>query len=161
MYLAYHAAENTVGVKAKTPPFAPVTRMLGRRRGCYPSLQVFVTSPPFAPGLRHLASPMEARRPARPSLRPPNCKTKDQRRSLSIPRPHTIWRPTWDSTHCNRPRTEKRVTGLICNSFSAMTVCNPPLWEYSRDSPGAQGHKRPYIGTLDTRASINTPVQCP
>jgi hypothetical protein len=42
-----------------------------------------------------------------------------------------------------------------------MTVCNPPLWEYSGDSPGARGHKRPYIGTLDTRAPINTPVQCP
>jgi hypothetical protein len=83
------------------------------------------------------------------------------RRSLSILRPHPTWRPTWDSAYCNRPRTEKRVTGLICNSFSVMTVCNPPLWEYSGDSPGAQGHKRPYIRTLDTRAPINTPVQCP
>jgi hypothetical protein len=59
------------------------------------------------------------------------------RRSLSIPRPHLTWRPTWDSAHCNRLRTEKRVTGPICNSFSVMTVCNPPLWEYSGDSPGA------------------------
>ena len=58
------------------------------------------------------------------------------RRSLSIPRPLLTWRPAWDSTHCNRPRTEKRVTGLICNSFSVMTVCNPPLWEYSGDNPG-------------------------
>jgi hypothetical protein len=83
------------------------------------------------------------------------------RRSLSIPRPHPTWRPTWDSVHCNRPRTEKRVMGLICNSFSVMTVCNPPLCEYSGDSPGARGHKRPYIGTLDTRAPINTPLQYP
>jgi hypothetical protein len=83
------------------------------------------------------------------------------RRSLSIPRPHPAWRPTWDSAHCNRPRTEKRVTGLICNSFSVMTVCNPLVWEYSGDCPGARGHKRPYIGTLDTRAPINTPVQYP
>jgi hypothetical protein len=82
-------------------------------------------------------------------------------RSLSIPRPHPTWRPTWDLTHCNRPCMEKRVTGLICNSFSVMTVCNPPSWEYSGDSLCAQGHKRPYIGTLDTRAPINTPVQCP
>jgi hypothetical protein len=59
------------------------------------------------------------------------------RRSLSIPRPHQTWRPTWDSAHCNRPRTEKRVTGPICNSFSVMTVCNPPLWEYSGDNLGA------------------------
>jgi hypothetical protein len=42
-----------------------------------------------------------------------------------------------------------------------MTVCNPPLWEYSRDSPGARGHMRPYIETLGTQAPINTLVQCP
>jgi hypothetical protein len=51
---------------------------------------------------------------------------------------------------------ERRVTGPICNSFSVVTVCNPPLWEYSGDSPGARGHKRPYNGTLGTRAPINT-----
>jgi hypothetical protein len=62
---------------------------------------------------------------------------KGLRRSLSIPRPHPTWRPTWDSAHCNTSRTEKRVTGLICNSFSIMTVYNPPLWEYSGNSPGA------------------------
>jgi hypothetical protein len=49
------------------------------------------------------------------------------RRSLSIPRPHPTWRPTWDSAHCNRPRMEKRVTSPICNNFSVMIVCNPPL----------------------------------
>jgi hypothetical protein len=80
------------------------------------------------------------------------------RRSLSIPRPHPTWRPTWDSAHYNRPRTEKRVTSPICNGFSVMTVYNPLLWEYSGDSPGARDHKRPYIGTLDTRAPINTLV---
>jgi hypothetical protein len=58
-------------------------------------------------------------------------------RSLLISRPHPTWMPTWESTHCNRPRMEKRVTGPICNSFSVMTVCNPPLWEYSGDNPGA------------------------
>jgi hypothetical protein len=49
------------------------------------------------------------------------------RRRRPVPRPHSTWRPTWDSAHCNRPRTEKCVTGPICNSFSVMTVCNPPL----------------------------------
>jgi hypothetical protein len=39
--------------------------LLGRRRRCYPSLRAFVTS---------LSS--EARWPARPTLRPPHCKTK-------------------------------------------------------------------------------------
>jgi hypothetical protein len=69
---------------------------------------------------------------------PPSPSLQDEglRRSLSIPRPHPTWRPMWDSAHCNRPRTDRRVMGLICNSFSVMTVCNPPLWEYSRDNPG-------------------------
>jgi hypothetical protein len=59
------------------------------------------------------------------------------RRCRPVPRPHPTWRPTWDSAHCNRPRTEKCVTCPICNGFFVMIVCNPPLWEYSRDSPGA------------------------
>jgi hypothetical protein len=59
------------------------------------------------------------------------------RQGRPVPRPHPTWRPTWDSAHCNRPRTEKCITGLICNGFSVMTVCNPTLWEYSGDSPGA------------------------
>jgi hypothetical protein len=100
-----------------------------------------------------------------PTLRPPHRKAKayDEglRRSLSTPHPHQIRRPTWDSAHRNRPRIEELVTGPICNSFSVMTVCNPPLWEYSGDNPGAWGHKRPYMETLGTRAPINTPVQCP
>jgi hypothetical protein len=49
------------------------------------------------------------------------------RRCRPVPRPHSAWRPTWGSTHCNGPRSDKCVTGLICNSFSVMTVCNPPL----------------------------------
>jgi hypothetical protein len=75
------------------------------------------------------------------TLRPPDRKAKayDEglQRSLPTPRPHQTWRPSWDSAHRNRPRIEKRVMGPICNSFSVMTVYNPPLWEYSRDNPGA------------------------
>jgi hypothetical protein len=116
--------------------------------------------------------------PFAPSLRQPRCtngrKTTDEvhpssstlqdeglRRSRPFPRPHPTWRPTWDSAHCNRPRTEKCVTGTICNGFSVMIVCNPPLWEYSGDSPGAWGHMRPYIKTLGAQPPINTLVQCP
>jgi hypothetical protein len=124
--------------------------MLGRRRRRYPSLQAFATS------LHH-------RRQDGGMDHPPSSSPQDEglQRSLLIPRPHPTWSPTWDSAHCNRPRTEKRVTCPICNSFPVITVCNPPLWEYSRDNPGAWGHKRPYIKTLDTRAPINTPVQGP
>jgi hypothetical protein len=57
---------------------------------------------------------------------PSSLQDEGLRRSLSIPRPHPTWRPTWDSAHYNRPRTDRRVTNLICNSFSVMTVCNLP-----------------------------------
>jgi hypothetical protein len=62
---------------------------------------------------------------------------KGLRRRRPVPRPQSTWGPTWDSAHCNGPRTEKCVMGLFCNSFSVMTVCNPPLWEYFGDSLGA------------------------
>jgi hypothetical protein len=124
--------------------------MLGRRRRRYPSPS------PSSPRRTNRGKMTGAAYPSSSSLQ-----DEGLRRSLSIPRPHPTWRPTWDSAHCNRPRTEKRVTGPICNSFSVMTVYNPPLWEYSGDSPGAWGHNCPYIGTLGTQAPINTPVQCP
>jgi hypothetical protein len=62
-------------------------------------------------------------------VHPLPCTLRDEglRRLRPVPRPDSAWGPTWDSAHCNRPHTEKRVTGLICNSFSVMTVCNPPL----------------------------------
>jgi hypothetical protein len=62
------------------------------------------------------------------ALRPLHCKTKARlRRSLLVMRPHLAQRPTWNSAHYNGPRVDKHVTGLICNSFSVMTVCNLPL----------------------------------
>jgi hypothetical protein len=44
-----------------------------------------------------------------------------------------------NSAHCNGPYVHRRVTGLIYNSFSIMTVCNLPLWEYSGYSPVPEG----------------------
>jgi hypothetical protein len=102
-----------------------------------------------------------SRRTSKVHPSPSALQDKGLQRHRPVPHPHSASRPTWDSDHCNRPRTEKRVTGPICNSFSVMTVCNPPLWEYSGDSPGAWGHMRPYTETLGTQAPINTPVQCP
>jgi hypothetical protein len=93
------------------------------------------------------------------ALRPLHCKAKARlRQSLLVPRPHLARRPTWNSAHCNWPRVDKHITGLICNNFSVMTVCNLPLWEYSGNSPGTRGHKCPCLGTIDTRVPINTPV---
>jgi hypothetical protein len=125
--------------------------MLRRRRRRYPSLEAFA----------NLAAPTEAKRSTGPTLRPLHCKKKGLRQGRPVPRPHPTRRPTWDSAHCNMPRTEKCVTGPTCNGFSIKTVCNPPLWEYSGDSPGARGHMRPYIKTLGVQAPINSPVQCP
>jgi hypothetical protein len=71
------------------------------------------------------------------ALRPLHFKTKARlRRSLLITRVHLARRPTWNSAHCDGPHVDKRVTGLICNRFSVMKVCNLPLWEYSGDNPG-------------------------
>jgi hypothetical protein len=101
--------------------------MLGRRRRRHPSLQAFVNLRCTNGG-----KPTGANHPSSSTLQ-----DEGLRRGRPDPRPHPTWRPTWDSARCNRPRTEKCVTGPICNGFSVMTVCNPPLWEYSGDSPGA------------------------
>jgi hypothetical protein len=100
-----------VGAKAKTLPFAPSLRQPRCTNGSKTTGEVHPSSSTLQDeGLRW---------------------------SRPFPRPHPTWRPTWDSAHFNRPRTERCVTGPICNGFSVMTVCNPPLWEYSRDSSGA------------------------
>jgi hypothetical protein len=116
---------------------------------------------PFAPTFVYHAAPTGSRTTG--EVHPSSSTLQDEgpRRRRPVPRPHSTWRPIWDSAHCNRPRTEKCVTSPICNSFSVMTVCNPPLWEYSGDRLSAWGYMRPYIGTLGTQAPINTPVQCP
>jgi hypothetical protein len=66
-----------------------------------------------------------------------SCKTKAYDEVAHVPRPRRTRRPTWNSAHCNSPREAKCITGLICNGFYVMTVCNPTLWEYSGDSLGA------------------------
>jgi hypothetical protein len=59
------------------------------------------------------------------------------RRGRPVSRPRPTRKPTWNSAHCNRPRTAECITGPICKGFSIMTVCNPTLWEYSGDDLGA------------------------
>jgi hypothetical protein len=125
----------TVGAKAKTLPFAPGPRQSRCTNGGE-------TTGGFHPSSSTLWD-------------------EGLQRGRPVPRPHPTWRPTWDSARCNRPRTEKCVTGPIHNGFSIMTVCNPTLWEYFGDSPGTWGHMRPYSKTLGTQAPINTPAQCP
>jgi hypothetical protein len=135
--------------------------VLGRRRRRYPPLQPSSTSlcwqeaerparstlrlshragrklkdqrgPPFD----CLAAPTGSRKTD--EVHPSSSMIQDEGlRCRPVPRPHSSWRPTWDSAHCNGPRSDKCVTGPICNSFSVMTVCNPPLQEYSGDRPGA------------------------
>jgi hypothetical protein len=82
---------------------------------------------PFALAFVYLAAPTGSRMTG--EVHPSSSTLQDEglRRRRPVPRPHSTWRPTWDSAHCNRPRMEKCVTGLICNSFSIMIACNPPL----------------------------------
>jgi hypothetical protein len=72
---------------------------------------------PFAPAFIYLAAPIGSRTTG--EVHPSSSTLQDEglRRRRPVPRPHSTWRPTWDSAHCNGPRTEKCVTGPICNSF--------------------------------------------
>jgi hypothetical protein len=97
-------------------------QVLWRRQKRYPSCEAFVASSHQANAWRPTRSPFVlsiARR------RPDHDEVTRSRVS------HLVRRLTWNSAHCNGPRVDRQVTGLICNSFSVMTVCNPPLWEYS------------------------------
>jgi hypothetical protein len=117
---------------------------------------------PFARSLRRVATPTNARRLTRLPFVLSIARRRLDPDEVCWPRiRHLARRPTWNSAHCNGPRVDRQVMGLICNSFSVMTVCNPPLWEYSGDTLGTRGHNRPCLGTLYTRVPINTPVQCP
>jgi hypothetical protein len=82
---------------------------------------------PFAPAFIYLGAPTGSRTTG--EVHPSSSTLQDEglRQRRPVPRPHSTWRPVWDSAHRNRPHTEKCVTGPICNSFSIMTVCNPPL----------------------------------
>jgi hypothetical protein len=91
---------------------------------------------PFARGLRQSRCTNGGKTETVSTLRPLHCKTKAYDEVAHVPRPRQARRPTWNSAHCNRPRMAKCITGPICNSFSVMTVCNPPLQEYSGDSLG-------------------------
>jgi hypothetical protein len=72
------------------------------------------------------------------SLHPLSNTLQDEglRRGRPTPRPRPTRRPTWNSAHCNRPRVAECIMGPIYKGFTAMTVCNPTLWEYSGDDLG-------------------------
>jgi hypothetical protein len=97
-----------------------ISRRVSHRESWAPRL-------PIAPAFVYLAAPTGSR--TTDEVHPSSSTLQDEglRRRRPVPHPHSTRRPTWDSTHCNRPRTEKRVTGPICNSFSVMIVCNPIL----------------------------------
>jgi hypothetical protein len=129
----------------------PEGEVLGRRRRCYPSCEVFVAS-------LHQRMRDDQRGCPLPSPLQGEGQTPTKSASpVSSSRPETHV----EFAHCNGPHMDKHITGLICNNFFVMMVCNLPLWEYFGDSPGTRGHKRPCLGTIDTRVPINTPVQCP
>jgi hypothetical protein len=94
-----------------------VCALLGRRQRRYPSLQSFV----------NLVVPTEAKRPARSTLRPLQCKMKAYNGvapSLALTQPGG---PREIRPIVIGPAQRACVTGPICNGFSVMIVCNPPL----------------------------------
>jgi hypothetical protein len=135
--------------------------MLGRRRRRYPLLDAFVASlhqrcqgrrsdEDFGTGLRGFPSLFSIAR------RRQDSDDVCQLHVLIVPgspcgiRP-TVMGPAWISV--------LRASSVI--AFSVMTVCNLPLGEYSEDTLGSRGHKRPCLRTVGTRVPINTPVQYP
>jgi hypothetical protein len=136
-------------------------QMLGQRRRCYPSLDAFVASihqrrqgrrsdEDFATGLR-----------GRPSLLSIARQRPD---SDDVCQPHVLIRSgspskIWPSLTGPAGISVLRASSII--AFSVMTDCNLPLGEYSEDTLGSRGHKRPCLGAVGTRAPINTPVQYP
>jgi hypothetical protein len=101
--------------------------MLGRRRRCHPSLDAFA----------RLAAPTETRRLEDFTLCPTRRRTKAYEEVV----------PSRGLVQHGSPRVIQpivtglawplRITGLICKGFPVITVCNPALWEYSRDNLGA------------------------
>jgi hypothetical protein len=83
------------------------------------------------------AKTLPIRGPARLTLRPLHYKTKAYDEVSPSHVPTRLGGPRGIRPIVTGPARLRRVTGLICNSFSVMTVCNPPLWEYSRDNQGA------------------------
>jgi hypothetical protein len=91
--------------------------VLGRRRRRYPSREASVAS----------ATSTNVRRLARLPFVLSIARRRPDPDEVCWSRvPHLARRPTWNSTLYNGPRVDRRVTGLICNSFSVMTACNPP-----------------------------------
>jgi hypothetical protein len=119
--------------------------MLRRRRSRYPSLHDFAS-----PSRRssHPQNVSEGRpkaptgqRPAR-SPSPSGRKTKALSKSTGLPHRHRPKRPMWDSAHGNGPARISALKVVSVIDFTVMTACNLLSWEYSRDKPGTQGHKR-------------------
>jgi hypothetical protein len=92
-------------------------------------------TPPFARSLRCSRWSDRHNRQGHPSLDRHQKKTSDevipqcglvQLRGPRVIRP-IVTGPAWPP----------RLTGLICKGIPVITVCNPALWEYSRDNLGS------------------------
>jgi hypothetical protein len=102
--------DKTVGAKAKTPPFARCLRCPRCTNGDKTTGRLTLRSP------RH------------------RTKTCDEVVSSCDLVQHggpRVIRPI-----VTGPAWPLRITGLICKGLPVITVCNPALWEYSRDNLG-------------------------
>jgi hypothetical protein len=101
--------------------------MLGRRRRRHPSLDAFAV----------VVGPTETKTTGRFILRPICHRTKTCDEVI----------PSYDLVQHEGPRVIRpivtgpawplRITGLIYKGIPVITVCNPALWEYSRNNLGA------------------------
>jgi hypothetical protein len=128
--------------------------MLGRRRRRYPSLDAFIASlhqrrqgrwydEDFASGLRSYPSRDEGKTP------------------MLVCQPHILigsGSPSGIRPTVTGPTGISVLRASSVIAFSVMMDCNLPLGEYSEDTLGSRGHKRPCFRVVGTRTPINTPV---
>jgi hypothetical protein len=87
-------------------------------------------------------------------LHQPRCTNEDKKTGGLTLRPASRWTKAHDEVILSRglvqhggprviwpivtgPAWPLRITSLICKGFPVITICNPALWEYSRDNLGA------------------------
>ena len=145
MELLYH----NVGTKANTPPFA---------RWLRPHLAQAKAGSTEPAGQAKGANLMEACSTPFAHTRQDEGPTEDYRTSHSL---------TTETGPCAVRPTELglaltcMIRAVCVIKFTVMTVCNLPLWEYSRDKPSTQGSKCLWQGQTAPRVPINTLILYP
>jgi hypothetical protein len=119
-------------------------------------------SKPSSPRFTNDAKDVGPMRTSRAPFALLHCETKARlRRCLLASHPHRVRKPSGIRPTVTGPAGKSVLRASSVIAFSVMTVCNLPLGEYSGDTVGSRGHKRPCLRAVGTRAPINTLVQYP